>query len=238
MLSAVAENPPVASRRRARSSHDLVSLAGPVFDLLLKLQAGLVAPSNDLRPAIKRLLEELEQRGATLRYAQNQIQSVKFALAAFADEIMLTAKFPLREEWEKFPLQLEYFGEHLAGVKFFERLEESLKHVETEADVVEVYYVCMLLGLKGKYKVYMEDQLKGFIETTANNLRRVGRLQESDLSPHWRVTDQAPPPSRPGIPLWTKIVAGALVAFVLLVYVALYVLLSSDLQAAKEQLLR
>jgi len=237
MLNTVAENPPVAGRRRTRTSHDLVSLAGPVFDLLLKLQAGLVAPSNDLRPAIKRLLDEFEQRGATLRYAQNQIQSVKFALTAFADEIMLTAKFPLREEWEKFPLQLEYFGEQLAGVKFFERLEDALRHVETEADVVEVYYVCMLLGLEGKYKVYMEDQLKSFIEATASHLRRVGRLQESDLSPHWRVTDQPPPPARPGIPLWLKIGAGALTTFVLLVYLVLSLLLSSDVQAALVRLL-
>jgi type VI secretion system protein ImpK len=238
MQSAVAENQQATTRRRRRSSHDLVSLAGPVFELLLKLQAGLTSPSNEVRPAIKRLLDELEQRGTTLRYSQNQIQGVKFALAAFADEVMLTAAFPMRDEWEKFPLQLEYFGEHLAGVKFFERLEEMIKNIETEADVIEVYYVCMLLGFKGKYKVYMEDQLQGLMEATANQLRRVGRLQEGDLSPHWKVTDQPPPPSRRGIPLWVTICASVLVVFVLLIYLALNLLLSSDLHAAQEQLLR
>ncbi|HKZ01629.1 MAG TPA: type IVB secretion system protein IcmH/DotU [Pyrinomonadaceae bacterium] len=237
-MSAVAENPQVASRRRARSSNDLVSLAGPVFELLLKLQAGLVEPSNELRPAIKRLLDDFEQRGTTLRYGQNQIQSAKFALAAFADETMLSAAFPLREEWEKFPLQLEYFREHLAGVKFFEKLDELLKNAEQEADVIEVYYVCMLLGLKGKYKIYMEDQLKGVMEATAHELRRVGRLQETDLSPHWKVADQPPPPPKRGIPLWMKISAGVLLVFVFLVFVVLSLLLTSDLNAAKEQLLR
>jgi type VI secretion system protein ImpK len=209
-----------------------------VFELLLKLQAGLIEPSNELRPSIKRLLDDFEQRGTTLRYGQNQIQSAKFALAAFADEIMLSAAFPLREEWEKFPLQLEYFREHLAGVKFFEKLDELLKNAEQEADVIEVYYVCMLLGLKGKYKIYMEDQLKGVMETTANELRRVGRLQEADLSPHWRVADQPPPPPKRGIPLWMKISAGLLLAFVFFVFVVLSLLLTSDLNAAKEQLLR
>ena len=238
MLNVVVENPPVAGRRRTRSSNDLVSLAGPVFDLLLKLQAGLVEPSNEVRPSIKRLLDEFEKRGVTLRYGQNQIQNVKFALAAFADEVMLSADFPLREEWEKFPLQLEYFREHLAGVKFFEKLDELLKHAETEADVIEVFYVCMLLGLKGKYKIYMEDQLKGVMEATANELRRVGRLQETDLSPHWKVTDQPPPPPKRGVPLWMKISAGVLLVLVFLVYVALSLFLSSDLNAAKEQLLR
>lgn len=238
MLNVAAENPQVAGRRRTRSSNDLVSLAGPVFELLLKLQAGLVAPSLEVRPSIKRLLDEFEQRGVTLRYGQNQIQTVKFALAAFADEVMLSAAFPLREEWEKFPLQLEYFREHLAGVKFFEKLDELLKHTETEADVIEVYYVCMLLGLKGKYKIYMEDQWKSVMEATANELRRVGRLQETDLSPHWKVTDQPPPPPKRGIPLWMKISAGVLLVFVFLVFVVLSLLLSGDLNAAKEQLLR
>jgi type VI secretion system protein ImpK len=238
MQSAVAENQQVAARRRRRSSHDLVSLAGPVFELLLKLQAGLVAPSNEIRPSIKRLLDELEQRGNSLRYLPNQIQSVKFALAAFADEVVLTAAFPLRDEWEKFPLQLEYFGEHLAGVKFFERLEELTKNLETEADVVEVYYVCMLLGLKGKYKVYMEEQLNGLIKTTASQLRSVGRLQENDLSPHWKVNDQPPPPSKAGIPIWITISAVVLVIFGFLIYVTLSLLLSSDLHGAQEQLLR
>lgn len=238
MQTAVADNPQVAARRRRRSSHDLVSLAGPVFELLLKLQAGLLAPSNEIRPAIKHLLDELEQRGASLRYPPNQIQSVKFALAAFADEVVLTAAFPLRDEWEKFPLQLEYFGEHLAGVKFFERLEELQKNLEAEADVVEVYYVCMLLGFKGKFKVYMEDHLNGLMENTARQLRSVGRLQESDLSPHWKVNDQPAPPAKPRIPLWVTIGGSVLIVFALLTYLALSLLLSSDLHAAQEQLLR
>jgi len=237
-LSVAAENLPVAGRRRARSSNDLVSLAGPVFELLLKLQAGLIEPSNELRPSLKQLLDDFEQRGVTLRYGTNQIQSAKFALTAFADEIMLSAALPLHEEWEKFPLQLEYFREHLGGVKFFEKLDELLKNPEQEADVIEVFYVCILLGFKGKYKIYMEDQLKALTEATANELRRVGRLTETDLSPHWRVTDRLPPPPQRGVPLLLKIGAGLLVVFVFFVFIILSLLLSSDLNAAKEQLLR
>src|SRR5438876_927376 len=113
---------PVASRRRARSGSDLVSLCGPVVEIVLKLRAGNLAPSTDLRPKVGQLLKEMEQRAATVRYSERQVKSVTFALAAFVDETVLTANFPLREEWERVPLQLEYFGEHLAGVKFFERL--------------------------------------------------------------------------------------------------------------------
>jgi type VI secretion system protein ImpK len=179
----------------------------------------------------------MEQRGATLRYGEHQIREVKYALAAFVDETILSTNLPLREEWEKFPLQLEYFGEQLAGIKFFEHLDDLLNRIEREADVVEVYYVCLLLGFKGKYKVYMENELQGVIENTITQLKRVGRLQEAELSPHWKVRDQPPPRHDPGLPLWAKIGAGAGLLIVILIYLVLIVLNKSEVNTAIDQLL-
>jgi type VI secretion system protein ImpK len=238
-MSTVAEHTATAvSRRRPRSGSDLVSLSAPVFDLVLKLRTESLAPSPGLRVAAQGLLQEIERRGATLRYADQQIKAVKFALTAFVDETVLTTNFPLREEWEKFPLQLEYFGESLAGVKFFERLDELLKQIEADAEVVEVYYLCLLLGFKGKYKVYMEDQLQELINNTAAQLKRVGRLQESELSPHWKVRDQPEPPRDSSLPLWAKVGAAAGLVLVVLIYLVLLLLLTLDLRAAEGQLTR
>ena len=237
MQSAVVEHQPAGGRRRSRSGTDLVTIASPVLEIVLKLQAGLITPSNELRPMVQGLLAEMEQRGATLRYSEEQIKAVKFALTAFVDETVLTANHPLSKEWEKYPLQLEYFREHLAGVKFFERLDELLKNVEAEAGVVEVYYVCMLLGFKGQHKVYMEDKLQAIIENTAAQLRRVGRLSEVELAPHWSVTDQPEPRRDPGLPLWLKISVVAMFVLTVLVYAILLILLRSDIDTAKQQLL-
>jgi type VI secretion system protein ImpK len=236
MQEANAENPSVA--RSHRPGSDLISLAAPTFELVLKLQAGIIKPSNDLRQLIQRLLEEMEQHGAKLRYSERQVKSIKFALAAFVDETLLSSDFPFREEWEKFPLQLQYFDEHLAGRKFFERLEDLLKHVAAEADVVEVYYLCLLLGYKGRYKMYEEDKLSSVIQNTATHLRSVGRLHESELSHHWYATDQPEPRRDPGLPLWAKVGAAAGLALVLFFYLVLNLLLSNDLKTAREQLLR
>lgn len=234
---AVAEQP-TASRRRPRSGSDFVSLAAPVFELVLKLRSGAVAPSSTLRPTVHQMLQEMEQRAATLRHSEKQINAVKFALAAFVDETVLTTNSPFSAEWEKFPLQLEYFGEHLAGVKFFERLDELIKQMQTQADVVEVYYLCLLLGFKGKYKVYMEDQLQELIKNTANQLKRAGRLQETELSPHWKVMDQPEPPRAAGLPVWAKIGAAVAVVVVALIYLVLLLLLKSDIRDAMDKLLR
>src|SRR5262245_8381879 len=133
------------------SKKDLITFAGPVFDLILRLKSGIVAPSNDLRPKIVGMLDEFEKRAERYKFNHKIIQVSKFGLAAFVDETVLTNNFPLKHEWEKNPLQLEYFGEQLAGNKFFEKLDSMVGQIEQTVDAVEVYYFCMLLGFKGRY---------------------------------------------------------------------------------------
>ena len=219
---------------------DLVGLATPVLEAIMRVKAGLVAPSMELRRTVDGLLKQVEERGDQLGYKDRQLQTVKFALAAFVDETVLIADFPMREEWEKYPLQLEYVGEHLAGLTFFERLDALMKTAESEADVdvVEVCYVCLLLGYKGKYNIYYEEQLKGAIENVADYLRRANRLQAAALSPHWKVTDQPALVADQGLPRWAKVGGGVMLGLVILIYAILNFALSADLNAAKERLLR
>src|SRR4030095_9393368 len=110
--------------------NDLIAFAGPIFDLILRLKAGIVTPSNELRPKIDGLLDEFEKRAERYKFNHKIVQVSKFGLAAFFDETVLTNNFPLRNEWEKNPLQLAYFGEQLAGVKFFEKLEAMLGQID------------------------------------------------------------------------------------------------------------
>ena len=239
MQSTIAQKAGI-SRSRAQSDNNLVSLVSSVLKEIMRVRAGLITPSIDLRRVVDSLLKQVEERGEALGYKERHLQTVKFALAAFVDETVLTADFPLREEWEKYPLQLEYVGEHLAGLTFFDRLDEMMKSSESEAeiDVIEVCYLCLLLGYKGKYNIYYEEQLRSVIENVADFLRRAGRLRAGSLSPHWKVTDQPEPQKDPGLPAWMKIGGGVAVGLFILIYMILNFLLSSDINSAKEQLLR
>ena len=176
------------------NKNDLVAFAGPVFDLILRLKAGIVAPSNELRPQIAAMLMDFEKRAERYRFNHKIIQVAKFALASFVDETVLTNNFPLRDEWEKNPLQLEYFGEQLAGNKFFDKLNAMIKQIEQTADAVEIYYVCMLLGFKGRYGVYEQEKLLAIMQSTANALVKVGKIKPVELSPNWLANDQPKPP--------------------------------------------
>src|SRR4030095_443589 len=147
MSTAKAPRPSVSTRPTAPGT--LIGLAAPVLELVLKLQTGVLSASNHVRPVVNNLLAQLEQSGRGLRCHPEHIESIKFALVAFLDETVLspTNDFPLRKQWEQLPLQLEYFKEHLAGVKFFERLDVLLEQSESEAgDVVDVVYHSSLLG--------------------------------------------------------------------------------------------
>ncbi len=218
------------------SKNDLVTFAGPVLDLILRIKAGIVAPSNDLRQKIAGMLEDFEKRAERYRFNHKIVQVSKFALAAFVDETVLTNNFPLKNEWEKNPLQLEYFGEQLAGNKFFEKLEAMLNQIDVTADAVEIYYFCMLLGFKGRYAVYEHDKLLATMQSTANALVKAGKIKPVELSPHWLANDQPLPVERRGMPTWAKIAAGAGLAVALIIYLGMWVLSYKFVQDAVSNL--
>jgi type VI secretion system protein ImpK len=206
------------------SKNDLITFAGPIFDLILRLKAGIVAPSNDLRPKIVGMLQDFEKRAERYRFNHKIVQVSKFALASFVDETVLTNNFPLKNEWEKNPLQLEYFGEQLAGNKFFDKLDAMLKQIEVTQDAVEVYYFCMLLGFKGRYAVYEQDKLLATMQKTANALVKVGKIRPVELSPHWLANDQPKPPEKRGMPVWAKMGAAGGLGLGIIVYLVMFLL--------------
>lgn len=218
------------------NKNDLVAFAGPVFDLILRLKAGIVAPSNELRPQIAAMLMDFEKRAERYRFNHKIIQVSKFALASFVDETVLTNNFPLRDEWEKNPLQLEYFGEQLAGNKFFEKLNAMIKQIEQTADAVEIYYVCMLLGFKGRYGVYEQEKLLAIMQSTANALVKVGKIKPVELSPNWLANDQPKPPEERGMPVWAKISAFSGLGLALIIYLTMFIMSSKILDDVMRKL--
>jgi type VI secretion system protein ImpK len=226
----------MSERSRTSNENDLVRFAGPIFDLILRLKAGIVQPSNDLRPKCAKLLAEFEKRAERYRFNHKIVRVSKFALASFIDETVLTNNFPLKDEWERNPLQLEYFGEQLAGNKFFEKLNAMLKQIKDTADAVEIYYVCMLLGFKGRYAVYEQDKFLSIMQETANALVKVGKIVPTELSPNWLANDQPEPPPKRGMPIWAKISAFGGLALAVIIYLVMFLLSSKFLNEAIQQL--
>ncbi len=220
------------------SKNDLVTFAGPIFDLILRLKANIVAPSNDLRPKVAGLLDDFEKRAERYKFNYKIVSVSKFALASFVDETILTNNFPLRSEWERNPLQLEYFGEQLAGNKFFDKLESMLRQIDVTQDAVEIYYYCMLLGFKGRYGVYEQEKLLAIMQSTANALVKAGKIKPVELSPNWLANDQPEVPKDRGLPTWAKISAFSGLGLALITYLIMFLMSSMYLKEAVDKLQR
>jgi type VI secretion system protein ImpK len=220
----------------AASKNDLITFAGPILDLILRVKSGIVAPSDELRRKVESMFDDFDRRAERYRFNHKIVNVSKFALAAFVDETVLTANFPLRHEWEKNPLQLKYFGEQLAGNKFFEKLDSMLGQIEVTQDAVEIYYYCMLLGFKGRYAVYEQEKLLATMQKTANALVKVGKIKPVDLSPNWIANDQPKPPEKRGMPVWAKVGALGGLGLSFIVYLVLFLLSSQFMQQTIEKL--
>ncbi|MBX7222629.1 MAG: type IVB secretion system protein IcmH/DotU [Blastocatellia bacterium] len=228
---------PRTTETRFYPENDFVALATPMFELVMKIRAEFIQPSMDLQKTIDDHLNRLERRARALKYPEKQIELAKFALAAYIDEMVLMARFPFRDEWEKYPVQLKHFGEHLAGVTFYERLKEILRDAERQGDVLELYYMCLLLGFKGQFRDYFEEELASLTQEVESTLRSINRLRNVQLSPHWLVTDQPALQIEPLFPLWFRIFCGSAGAVLVLLFLVLKLGLAVHLNSAREMLL-
>ena len=153
------------------------------------------------------------------------IQQSRYALAAFLDEMILSSPWDHREEWSARTLQYEFFKEQVAGEEFFNRLEAFRRALPLNSDLLEVYYLCMILGFEGKFKIHGKEKLKDLIETVGQELR-AKRGEVPVLSPHGRRPEEFMEMVKQGLPSWVVLVSGF--AAVFFFYLVISLVISGD----------
>jgi len=99
-------------------------------------------------------------------------------VVALADEIAAARSEELRQFWSGHQLQLHYFQENVAGEGFFTRLEAQRRDPR-KRDILRVYYVALLLGFQGRYRVRGGDlELMTLIEELQRELGRGSRFDD------------------------------------------------------------
>ena len=107
-----------------------------------------------------------------------------YALVALLDEVALSRPEPYRSFWMTNLLQLHYFNENVAGDGFFARLNTVRKDPH-RAEVLQVYYLCMLFGFQGRYRIRGgELELMTLIDSVQKDLERAKPFDYELLSPH------------------------------------------------------
>jgi len=139
----------------------------------LRYQRQAVSDPETFRAQMKQALRIAEQEARSRGCTAEDVKQVIYAVVAFLDESVLTSRNPVFANWPRRPLQEELFGDTLGGNRFFEQLQKSLNRSDSQdtADLLEVYYLCMLLGFKGRYAA--GGDLRSVMAATQEKIRRI-----------------------------------------------------------------
>ncbi|MDI1258401.1 type IVB secretion system protein IcmH/DotU [Aquabacterium sp.] len=193
---------PTLNAVRAKEASSLLDLMYDGFYLLFLLKAKHAPIEAEVfRERVKQFLTAFE-RGATRMHATSEdIYACKYAFCATVDEAILMSSFKARESWQRLPLQLQFFGEQLAGEQFFVKLEDLRSQGVARVGTLEVFHMCLLLGFQGKYLIEGTEKL-GYL--TARLGDEISRLKgkRAAFAPSWAAPDQVSHQLKHEVPLW------------------------------------
>jgi type VI secretion system protein ImpK len=157
------------------------------FDVIIQLrqaEAAAVPPPEALNHRLRGVVDEVIRRAATLGFSHQDAQDMAYALVALIDETVLGKADQYRQFWMSNPLQLHYFDENTAGNVFFDRLAAIRKDMH-RAEVLRVYYLCMLFGFQGHFRIRGgELELLTLVDAVQKDLERASPFDFDVLSPH------------------------------------------------------
>lgn len=187
--------------------HDLLDICADCFTLILQMRRTSDYGDKDvLRQRVLELLNKVEREAKNAGIAVEDIQAAIFALVAFLDETIIASEWSQKEAWLAKPLQLELYNRFDAGEEFFLRLDKLRQGPQYNSDLLELYYLCITLGFKGKYQFQGRDILRKIIEETYIDLRRIKRKSTEILSPHGDRKDEIVKAMAKEMPIWVVIV--------------------------------
>jgi type VI secretion system protein ImpK len=209
-----------------------------LFTAIVRLRAHRQEVNNAdvFRSQVLYAIKTADQSAKTRGYTDEDVRLGVFAMVAFLDESILNLRQPVFNDWVRKPLQEELFGRHVAGEMFFENLQEILGRRDSPevADLLEVYYLCLLLGYLGRYSISSKGDLRALMGQTDDKIKRI-RKSGVDLSPNWALPNETAGPLRsdPWMRRLTILVAACAIG-TLLLYPIYRVSLSSGVSSLRQ----
>ncbi|RPH45637.1 MAG: DotU family type IV/VI secretion system protein [Planctomycetota bacterium] len=204
----------------------LADLCGDLLAFALQLKRSSdPGDAEAMRMKVDEQFRALETKARQSDVPQEDVQQAKYAICAFVDEMILTSSWGLKDSWSDKPLQLAYFNDFSAGEEFYNKVD-TLRGSKKNS-VLEVYYMCLALGFRGKYvDLQGMEKKKVLMDTMLREMRGTAPAAGAGgLSPNWQ-----PPDALPGIvknfPAW--FVAAACGLIVVLLFILLSTLLGSS----------
>jgi type VI secretion system protein ImpK len=216
---------------------NLAGLCRDAFSLIFHIHAGNdPGHPEDLKKNIALLLQDLDRQAKHSGYSEEDIKATRYALCALIDETILNSRWAFRDKWAEQPLQSEYFGDYMAGERFFDLLEKVRQKGDLKADLLEVFCLCLILGFQGKYKMGGKEALSEITRRLVDETNRYhGGL--SNLALHWKIPEEMVEKPADTIPRWVWITGISAIFAVILLFVIFKIWLGSAAADAAQQLI-
>ena len=189
----------------AQNENPIMRAAGPLLLLLGRLRVAM------LRASFASLMEQV---AAAINFFDTDIRSAgvpaeqanvaKYLICATADDIVQNIPAEDRHAWAQYSMGSRFFGERIAGVRFFEELDRLKREPAVNYNVLELQHACLALGFQGVHRTSQGGaaQLQLIQRDLYETLRRIKRRTSLDLSPHWKGQALTIKEPRLRFPLW------------------------------------
>ncbi|MEJ6784833.1 type IVB secretion system protein IcmH/DotU [Aminobacter sp. Piv2-1] len=217
------------ARRLRNHPNKLVNAFSALLEFAPELESAL--PPDNPEALRTRLQEELVRARDTAVAGGSSLDradQAAWSVAALLDDLALNTPWGGTSAWPRQPLVVMLRGDVDAGAQFFSRLEELERHPNRDREMLELQYLCMALGFRGKYRVpgRAGDRSLNAVRVAAARFLRDADAADAPLSPNWRGVVAADEPQRFTVPIWVMAALAAVVATG--IYVALQMSLSNQ----------
>jgi type VI secretion system protein ImpK len=207
----------------------LSDIASDCLILILKLRStNNLGDSSSLKIRVNELFEKFERDARVAGIDNEKIRLAKFALVAFLDETIISSEWNQKDDWLSEPLQIKMFDTFNAGEEFFTYMHDLRQQTGRNKEVLEIFYLCLSLGFKGKYQLQSPENLRRVIDDLNLELHPEMYSTIDAISPNGKPKDTFIQAATGGIPLWVY-PAAALVLFIIF-----YIIMSLSISGSAE----
>lgn len=141
----------------------LLDWASPILALVPRLANPIAnAQLPQLHQKLCEQIRHIENQMHQHSYAPQQTLAIRYVLSALIDEIILHSAWGKRSQWEKYSLLDVFQRDRWQADEFFQILQHAAEHPQKNINFLELCYLTLQLGFRGRYRQQSEhsDSLK------------------------------------------------------------------------------
>ncbi|HEY5307207.1 MAG TPA: type IVB secretion system protein IcmH/DotU, partial [Casimicrobiaceae bacterium] len=170
-------------------TNPLVEAANPLLNLIPQLRATVQHPDPaKIRDFLVDQIQAFELRARAAGIPSEQIIGARYCLCTALDETAAQTPWGGSGVWSRHSLLVTFHNETWGGEKFFQLLAKLAQNPQQHAQLLELMYYCLALGLEGRFRIV--DNGRTQLETLKQRLALIIRQQrgeyERPLSLHWK----------------------------------------------------